>query len=31
MLMSSAEGDDIRVGAADGPRLAFLPLPYALD
>jgi folate-binding protein YgfZ len=31
MLMSSAEGGDIRVGAADGPRLAFLPLPYALD
>ncbi len=31
MLMSSAEGGDIHVGAADGPRLAFLPLPYALD
>lgn len=31
MLMSSAEGGDIHVGAADGPRLAFLPSPYALD
>jgi folate-binding protein YgfZ len=31
MLMASAEGGDIHVGAADGPRLAFLPLPYALE
>lgn len=31
MLMSSAEGGDIHVGAAEGPRLAFLPLPYALE
>jgi len=31
MLMSSAESGDIHVGAADGPRLAFLPLPYALE
>lgn len=31
MLMSSADGGEVRAGAADGPRLAFLPLPYALE
>lgn len=31
MLMSSAEAGDVRVGSADGPRLSFLPLPYALE
>ena len=31
MLMSSAETGEVRVGSAEGPRLSFLALPYALD
>jgi hypothetical protein len=31
MQMSSAEGGDVRLGSADGPRLAFRPLPYPLS
>ncbi|MCC6659030.1 MAG: folate-binding protein YgfZ [Rhodocyclaceae bacterium] len=31
MLMSSAEGGEVRAGNATGARLAFLPLPYALE
>ncbi len=31
MQMSSAEGGDVRVGAPDGPRLEFRPLPYPVD
>ena len=31
MLMASAEAGEARVGAADGPRLAFRSLPYPLD
>lgn len=31
MLMSSAEGGEVHVGRADGPRLEFLSLPYALE
>ncbi|MBZ0143730.1 MAG: folate-binding protein YgfZ [Rhodocyclaceae bacterium] len=31
MLMSSAETGEVRVGSADGPRLTFLALPYALE
>lgn len=31
MLMSSAEADDVRVGSAEGPRLAFRSLPYPLE
>lgn len=31
MLMSSAEGGDVRVGSAGGPRLQFRTLPYALE
>lgn len=31
MLMTSAESGEVHVGAAEGPRLSFLPLPYALD
>ncbi len=30
MLTSSAERNDVHVGSADGPLLAFLPLPYSL-
>lgn len=31
MLMTSAETGDVRVGSADGLRLAFRPLPYPLE
>lgn len=31
MLMSSAEGGEVRVGSGTGPRLEFLPLPYSLE
>ena len=31
MHMSSAEAGDVRIGAVDGPRLEFRPLPYPLD
>lgn len=31
MLMSSAETGDVRLGSADGPRLEFRSLPYALE
>jgi hypothetical protein len=31
MLITSAEAGDVRVGSADGPRLSFLSLPYALE
>lgn len=31
MLMSSAESGDVRLGSADGPRLEFRALPYALE
>lgn len=31
MLMSSAEGGEVRVGSAVGPRLTFLALPYPLE
>lgn len=31
MLMSSAETGNVRVGSADGSRLSFLALPYALE
>ncbi|MDR2239939.1 MAG: folate-binding protein [Zoogloeaceae bacterium] len=31
MLMSSADTGDVRLSGPDGPRLSFLPLPYALD
>ena len=31
MLMSSAEAGDVRVGSADGLRLEFRSLPYALE
>lgn len=31
MLMSSAETGDVRLGCADGPRLEFRSLPYALE
>ena len=27
---SSAEGGEVHLGAPDGPRLEFLPLPYVL-
>jgi folate-binding protein YgfZ len=30
MQISSFEGGDVRLGAADGPRLEFRPLPYPL-
>jgi len=30
LQMSSAEGGEVHLGAPDGPRLEFLPLPYAL-
>src|SRR5574337_618452 len=30
LQMSSAEGGEVHLGAPDGPRLDFLPLPYAL-
>lgn len=29
--MSSAEGNDVRLGSLDGPTLAFKPLPYAVS
>jgi hypothetical protein len=31
MLMTSAEGGEVRVGSADGLRLAFRSLPYPLE
>lgn len=31
MLMSSAESGDVHLGRADGPRLEFRSLPYALE
>lgn len=31
MLMSSAEGGDVHLGSADGQRLEFRSLPYALE
>jgi hypothetical protein len=31
MLMSSAEGGDVRLGSENGPRLSFIALPYALE
>ena len=31
LLMSSAEGGDVRVGSTDGLRLAFRSLPYSLE
>jgi tRNA-modifying protein YgfZ len=31
MQMSSAEGGEVHLGAPDGPRLSFLPLPYAVS
>ena len=30
LQMSSAEGGEVHVGTPDGPRLEFLPLPYAI-
>lgn len=31
IIMSSAEGGDVRLGTANGPRLAFRPLPYPIE